>query len=169
MTLTQLLPTLRSSIPDPLTIDLWPEYTVSTATDVTVAGVSMVELSHWCGTPCVHTAAAVIPGTHGRPSATEICSVVVASVAEVRRDGHPRVVLDADLERCGAIESEARLIGRLSHARGIAAWVREGSDPAILPEDIRVGDLVAIPCHHTARLGDVRIAFDDHPVAHCGR
>jgi hypothetical protein len=64
-----------------------------------------------------------IPGTHGRPSATEICSVVVTTV----------------------------------------------TDPAILPEDIRVGDLVAIPCRHAARLHDVRIAFDDHPAAHWGR
>ena len=169
MTLTQFIPTLRSSIPDPLTIDLWPEHTVSTATDVTVAGVSLVELSHWCGTPCVHTAAAVIPGTQGRPSPTEICSVVVATVTEVRRGGHLRLVLDADLDRCGAIASEARLIGRLSPARGVAAWVRDGSDPAILPEDVRIGDLVAIPCRHTARLHDVRIAVEDRPAAHCGR
>jgi hypothetical protein len=169
VTLTQFLPTVRSSIPDPLTIDLWPEYTVSTTTDVMIAGVSMVELSHWCGTPCVHTAAAVIPGTHGKPSPTEICSVVVATVTEVLHGGHVRLVLDADLDRCGAIASEARLVGRLSHARGVAAWVRDGSDPAILPEDVRVGDLVAIPCRHTTRLRDVRIALDDHPAAHCGR
>ena len=169
MTLTQVLPTVRGSIPDPLTIDLWPEYTVPTPTDVVIAGVSMVELSHWCGTPCVHTAAAVIPGTQGKPSATEICSVVVAAVTEVRHGAHLRLVLDADLERCGAIASEARLVGRLSPARAIAAWVRDGSDPAILPEDVRVGDLVAIPCRHAARLQDVRIAADDFPAAHCGR
>ena len=169
VTLTQFIPTLRSSIPDPFTIDLWPEHTVPTATDLTVAGVSLVELSHWCGTPCVHTAAAVIPGTHGRPSSTEICSVVVGTVTEVRPGEHLRVVLDADLDRCGAVPSEARLIGRLSHARGIAAWVVDGSDPAILPEDTRVGDLVAIPCRHVARLHDVRLAADTHPAAHCGR
>ena len=169
MTLTQVLPTVRNSIPDPLTIDLWPEYTVATPTDVVITGVSMVELSHWCGTPCVHTAAAVIPGTHGTPSTTEICSVVVATVTEVRHGGRLRLVLDTDLDRCGAIASEARLVGRLSPARGIAAWVRDGSDPAILPEDVHVGDLVAIPCRHTARLQGVRIAIDDFPAAHCGR
>ena len=169
MTLTQFAPTLRSNVADPLTIDLWPEYTVPAAADVTIAGVSLVELSHWCGTPCVHTAAAVVPGTHGRPSTTEICSVVVATVTEVHTGDRLRLVLDADLDRCGAIASEARLIGRLSPARSIAAWVREGSDPAILPEDTHVGDLVAIPCRHTARLQDVRIPIDDYPSAHCGR
>lgn len=55
MTLTEILPTLRRSIPDPLNPRHWPEHTMPTTTDVIVGGVSLtrlVELSH---TPALHT------------------------------------------------------------------------------------------------------------------
>ncbi|MCS5723030.1 DUF6157 family protein [Herbiconiux sp. CPCC 203407] len=97
MTLTSILPTLRATIPDPLLIDRWPEWTHPTTTDVVVSGVSLLRLVEICDTPCVHVAAAVIPGTHGRPSGLEQASVIVTRVTAISSVG--TVELDADLER----------------------------------------------------------------------
>jgi hypothetical protein len=181
MTLTHLLPTLRRSIPDPMTLDRWPEFTVATVDDVTVAGVSLTCLVDWCETPCVHTAAAVVPGTGGRPSDTELASVVVARVTTVENvDGHLDVWLDADLDGCHGLLSEARLIGRTSTARGMLAQLRPASVLLVeLPSDLRVGDLIAVPCigvtrrrdilpmtSHRERLSDDRL---DGEPSHCGR
>lgn len=143
MTLTSILPSLRSSIPDPLVIDRWPEWTHPTTTDVIVSGVSLLRLVDLCDTPCVHIAAAVIPGTHGRPSDLEQASVVVARIVEIPRPG--ALVLDADITRVAAFASEARLIGRASTQHSVPFDLSDGSS-AILPTDLRVGDLIAIPC-----------------------
>ncbi|WP_291045938.1 hypothetical protein [Herbiconiux sp.] len=84
MTLTSILPTLRATIPDPLVIDRWPEWTHPTTTDVVVSGVSLLRLE------------------------------------------------------------EARLIGRISRRRSRA--FRLASATLSLPEDLSVGDLIAVPC-----------------------
>ena len=143
MTLTSLLPSLRSSIPDPFVIDRWPEWTHPTTTDVIVSGVSLLRLVDLCDTPCVHIAAAVVPGTHGRPSDIEQSSVIVARVVETPRAG--ALVLDADISRIQAHTAEARLIGRAS-TRHSAPFALGDGTPLTLPEDITVGDLIAIPC-----------------------
>ncbi|GLK17817.1 hypothetical protein [Herbiconiux flava] len=142
MTLTSILPTLRLSIPDPFAIGRWPEWTVPTITDVVVSGVSLRRLVEVCGSPCVHVAAAVVPGTHGRPSDLAQSSVVVATVLAVTGG---RLELDADVERVPAVLSEARLIGRASACRTRDLTLPGGAVLA-LPADLAVGDLVAVPC-----------------------
>ena len=58
MTLTSILPTLRATIPDPLVIDRWPEWTHPTTTDVIVSGVSLLRLGR---ASTQHSAPFVLP------------------------------------------------------------------------------------------------------------
>jgi hypothetical protein len=174
VTLTHLLPTLRQSIPDPLDRDSWPEFTTTTTSDVVVAGVSLIRLAEWCGTPCVHTAAAVVPGTGGKPSDSELASVVVLRVVGVtaRHDGGLDVRLDGELHLVAAMTAEARLIGRVSTIRDARAHV--GASVIDLPGDLREGDLLAIPVRGVARLHDVdprrrAVAEGETPLGYCGR
>lgn len=191
MTLTHILPSLRRSLADPFSRDSWPEYTSTTPDDVTVAGLSMVTLVQWCGTPCVHTAAAVVPGTNGRPSQTALASVVVVRVlsAEVV-NGVLSVWIDGELDGCASIDSETRMIGRASSARAMAASIYSVSAHTPvhfapeLPSDLRAGDLLAIPCigvtvlrdvqshsRHPERLSNERVdhELDEFPPTICGR
>jgi len=161
LTLTHIIPSLRRSIADPLVVDRWPEFTHASPTDVTVAGVSLVRLADWCETPCVHTAAAVIPGTHGRRSERDLASVLVTRVTSVqqRGDGTLEVWLDADLDGCRPLVAETRLIGRCSTAHARPAWLQPSGLPLLaaeLPSDLAAGDLLAIPCLGVTMLHDVR-------------
>jgi hypothetical protein len=165
MTLTHILPSLRRSIPDPLDPDRWPEVTTATTTDVFVAGVSLLRLVDICETPCVHTAAAVVPGTHGHPSQTERAAAIVVRVTAVThgRTGL-RVEIDASLTAVHPILSETRLIGRASTAKTVSAALvtltrdatREDILEAGLPEDLAAGDLLAIPCRGEVARRDLR-------------
>jgi len=158
MTLTHQLPSLRRSIPDPINFDSWPELTVATPTDVIVSGVSLIRLVEICGTPCVHTAAAVIAGTRGRPSPTDGATTVVVRVTAVEHVANSalRVSVDGRLRGARAVFAEARLIGRASTAHNRTVMmvdagepVGEGAQiplPAGLPGDIHPGDLIVIPC-----------------------
>lgn len=155
MTLTTILPSLRRSIPDPFVPDRWPAHTSLSTTDVIVADVPMLHLVARQGTPCVHTAAAVIPGTGGCPSSTEQTSVIVARVVAVAagEDGH-HLTLDARLSETDACWSELRLIGRASTTHSVAFRVENesaidpaGDEPFVqLPRDLVAGDLLAVPC-----------------------
>lgn len=182
MTLTHILPTLRRSIPDPLQPDRWPAHTDAGIADITISGVSLLRLVDWCDSPCVHTAAAVVPGSGGRASTTELGSVVVMTVEDVTRtsEGATVVTTDANLGSCRAVLTELRLIGRASTAPDEIVILRAASEtsgdrvtadaPVVcLPSDVRVGDLLVVPCLGVGpRLGDIRV----HPVAmlpHCGR
>jgi hypothetical protein len=191
MTLTHILPSLRRSLPDPLDRDRWPEYTTTSPTDVVIAGLSLTTLVGWCGTPCVHTAAAVVPGTNGRPSESNLASVVVTRVCSVSFEGDQIAVwVDAELDHCSAICSQARLIGRASTAHAAAAILFPASPHATvhraleLPVDLVEGDLLAIPCagltllrdvqnraNHPERLSDDRVEHerDEFPRPICGR
>lgn len=40
VTLTDMMPSLRRTLPDPLDVDRWPEASHATTTDVVVAGVA---------------------------------------------------------------------------------------------------------------------------------
>ncbi|GAA2226968.1 hypothetical protein N1031_03390 [Herbiconiux moechotypicola] len=142
MTLTTILPSLRTTLPDPIALDRWPEQTHPTVDDVVVGGVSLRRLVDICETPCVHVAAAVVPGSGGRPSDREQASVVVTKVLEVTGDG--MLVLDAELSEVAAHFDEARLIGRASTRRATAFAVGNGA--MVLPADVRAGDLVSVPC-----------------------
>ena len=147
MTLTHLIPSLRSSIADPLDHRKWPAHTVTSIDDVVVAGVSLDCLADWCGTPCVHT--------------TDTVSVIVARVETVEIDAEGRidVWVDAELAHCDATWQEARMIGRISTARAVATHLRPSSDPqrtVLLPADLRRGDLIAIPSAMTVAVRDLR-------------
>ncbi len=191
MTLTHILPSLRKSLADPINRDNWPEHTTTSTADVTIAGLSLVTLVQWCGTPCVHTAAAVIRGTNGRLSETELASVVVVRVISVSRENDQLSVwVDAELDRCAAICSETRLIGRASTAHaGSAVLFPASPDGTVhraleLPLDLAIGDLLAIPCKgvtllrdvqdratHPGRVSDARTETSDdvYPLPICGR
>ncbi|MBF4567182.1 hypothetical protein ITJ57_00255 [Plantibacter sp. VKM Ac-2880] len=155
MTLTTILPSLRRSIPDPFVPDHWPAHTSLSITDVIVTDVPMLHLVARQGTPLVHTAAAVIPGTGGCPSSTERTSVVVTRVVAVATgdDGH-HLTLAAHLPDADVCWSELRLIGRASTTHSVAFHVDSASsvDPADderrvqLPRDLAPGDLLAVPC-----------------------
>jgi hypothetical protein len=191
MTLTHILPSLRRTLADPLSKDSWPEYTSTTPDDVIVAGLYLSTLVQWCGTPCVHTAAAVVPGTNGRPSETALASVVIVRVTSASiENGQLNVWIDGELSGCAAIMSETRMIGRAStsHAISAAVYSVTAHTPVRyapeLPADLRVGDLLAIPCLgvtalrdvqsrsvHPERLSDDRIEHerDNFPPAVCGK
>ena len=171
MTLTHILPTLRLSIPDPLQPNLWPALTTAVGDDVVIAGVSLVRLVDWCGTPCVHTAPAPIRGSRGRPSPDDLASVVICRVLEVDRldDGTTDVWVDAELHACRPIPGEARLIGRTSVTHTMAARLRPSGEVLAevqLPRDVCAGDLIAVPCAGPTALHDVRRhAFDPERLA----
>ena len=162
VTLTHIIPSLRGSLSNPLLRDSWPEFTTASVDDVTVAGVSLTRLASWCGTPCVHSAAAVVPGTGGMPSPTESASVVVTRVVEVSRsaDGDLDVWIDARLGAVPAVVTELRLIGRVSTACDAPARIHQAGPAAPvaveeLASDLRAGDLLAVPCRGTVVLREV--------------
>jgi len=164
VTLTRQLPSLRRTLPDPLVPDFWPEATVATTTDVIVSGISLVRLVEVYGTPCTHRAAAVLPGTGGRPSPTATSTVTVIRVTDlsVHTSGRLLVTTDARLDDPRLIWSETRLIDRASTAHTGRVLVNElpgddmrdewhGDDETSvpvavdLPLDLKVGDLLVIP------------------------
>ena len=173
MTLTSVLPSLRRSIPDPLRADRWPEFTRATPTDVVVAGVSLTALTALAGSPCVHTAAAVIPGSGGRPSPTEGASTVVATVTRVEIDsvGARHAFLDCRFGHLPVIWSEMRLLGRASTVRATATVIRPDDDAddsghlVFLPADLEAGDLVVLPCPGYLVVRELRCARHGDPEA----
>lgn len=160
MTLTSILPTLRATIPDPLTKDCWPAATRATVTDVQVAGVSLTHLAALCGTPCVHVAQAC--GAPFAGVANRMGTAVVATVTAVQTAdaGRYELVVDAEIDPQRALWAETRLIGRASSARSVRATVPGSRGPGVLtvPADLRAGDLLAIPCRGQVALRDVRRA-----------
>lgn len=163
VTLTHIIPSLRGSLSNPLSRDVWPEFTATSVDDVSVAGVSLTRLAGWCGTPCLHSAAAVVPGTGGMPSPTETASAVVTRVLEVTRsaDGSLDVWIDARLSGVPAVVSELRMIGRVSTAPDAPARIH-AAGPAAPPDpvtelvsDLRVGDLLTLPCPGTVVLREI--------------
>lgn len=165
MTLTTILPSLRRSIPDPFVADRWPACTSLTTTDVVIAGIPLLRLVELCGTPCVHTAAAVIPGTQGRPSPIEQTTVIVMRVLSVGYDADGRhLVVDACMSELAPDWPELRLIGRASTAHAAAFTIDSGLRAELPPTDRRIslpgdlvpGDLLAVPCRGNAVLRQVR-------------
>lgn len=158
MTLTALLPTLRSSIPAPFDSAAWPAGSVPTLDDVTVRAMSVGRYADICGTPCVCTGPAVIPASGGVASATLSTTVIVATVVQAAPDA---LRLDACAAGLDVVWSEARLLGRVSHAYDepfavIDAHGSEACARVVLPGDVRVGDRIAVPCPGCHTLGEVR-------------
>ncbi|MGJ0118749.1 hypothetical protein ACQ7HM_06045 [Williamsia sp. MIQD14] len=164
MTLTDIMPTLRMSIPDPIDLRQWPPGTSVTIDDVAVQGFSLSTASALLGSPMRWAA---------DDRATTI--VVVCSVSAVLPDPtHPILLLDCDVRRGVPTETDAsvidivwdhaRLIGRVSvahkhrvHLLGDgthsplapaphAADTDTASVTAPLPRDLVVGDRIAVPC-----------------------
>jgi hypothetical protein len=163
VTLTDVLPSMRRSIADPLLRDAWPDRTRATVDDVVIAGVSLVRLADLCETPCVHTGAAVVPRSGGRPSLVDDATAIVVGVRHVTRHSSGAIVvqLDAQLGSVPVVLSEMRLIGRVSTVHDAAVVVGLQDDgPAVavvdLPADLRAGDLLAVPCPGDVTVGRVR-------------
>lgn len=162
MTLTTLLPTLRDSIPAPFDRTAWPAGARAGIDDVTVSAISLTRYAEICGTPCVCTGPAVIPFSGGTASPTDSATVVVARVVATD-DGTIRI--DARLSPVHPVWREARLLGRVSHARDVslAVWdadadADEPSASVVLPGDVRVGDVIAVPCPGGHSVGEVRVS-----------
>ena len=166
MTLTAMLPTLRRSIPDPFRPSAWPEYTEMTTTDVIMAGVSLRRLVELCDSPCVHTADALVPGSHTKTPLRRDASVVVVTVSGVfdSDDGERVIQVDADMTDVPAVWDETRLLGRISTRpsrpvvmlAGVDSRTPRGRGPAWVPADVAEGDLLAIPCTGMVTLHDIR-------------
>lgn len=159
-------PTITSSARRvaPLTTEAWPAFTTHTDRDVIVAALSLSRLVDWCSTPCVHTADAVVPGSDGRPSESELASVLLTRVtsAEWRSDLRLHVAIDADLGGCLPFLEHARLIGRTSTAYQASVTLESAATEIVgyatsLPADIAAGDLVAIPCIGVTLLHDIKV------------
>ncbi|KQQ93723.1 hypothetical protein ASF62_05835 [Leifsonia sp. Leaf325] len=139
MTLTSIIPSLRRSIPDPLAPGVWPAATIATTTDLVVSGVSMLRLVELSATPAVHV--------------VDDIGVVVVRVHDVGADASrtASVTLDLDLTTLAACWGDLRLIGRASTARSTTFGIRSldsrrATDAsALLPCDLRAGDLLAAP------------------------
>lgn len=158
-------PTITSRPKPMLTTEHWPAFTTHTERDVIVAALSLARLVDWCGTPCVHTADAVVPGSDGRPSDSELASVLLTRVvsAEWRSDLRLHVAIDADLGGCRPYLEQARLIGRTSTAYAASVTLESDAPGTVgyatsLPADISAGDLIVIPCIGVTLLHDIKVA-----------
>ncbi|MBM7832032.1 hypothetical protein JOE59_002737 [Agromyces cerinus] len=183
---------LRHRYTGPWSRDAWPEATVMEAGDVRISTISLLGVAASHGTPCVRNAAAVVPGTGGAPSPSQFASVVVTRVLAVETlpDDSLGAWVDADLDRCSPLLSEARIIGRPSIEATLPVQLRPSittaaeAPVAALPIDLHPGDLIAVPCRgatslrdirpssrHRSRLSDDRIDHDrdEFPLGHCGR
>lgn len=168
MTLTEILPSLRSSIPDPLDVSSWPLHTHPTVSDVIVAGVSLTRLVELSGTPAVLTGDLPRPGRsreRGPGGGTDVTVLVFRVTLRVDTQEDKRIALtDCTFDGVSAQWSECRLIGRASTSRNsrtelIPGEVGGASWPhpvALLPGDLRDGDLLAVPCTGAVTLHDVR-------------
>lgn len=178
MTLTEILPTMRLSIPSPLAVDSWPVHTQPTVSDVIVAGVSLIRLAEISGTPAVLTGDLPRPGRpreRALTGGTDVTVLVFRITLRVDTQEDKRIALtDCTFDGVTAQWSECRLIGRASGSRSvrielIPGDVGDASWPhpvAMLPGDLREGDLVVVPCLGAAALHDVR---PQRPrVAHAG-
>jgi hypothetical protein len=165
----------RLGIPAPQ-LDYWPETTVVYEQDLIVAGISLLRLVEVCGTPTVHSAAAVIPGSGGLPSSSESTAVLVTQVIEVERLNSRNTVIrvDARLDDLRLVWAEARLIGSRANRRRKHSLVVHSPDapgsiepenPILLelPADVAPGDLIAIPSRSLAGDG---LPHDSAPYLH---
>lgn len=160
MTLTEILPTLRQSIPSPLDRWHWPVHAVPTTTDVVVGGISLVRLFEISGSPAVLTGDLPLPTT-----GTDVTVLLFRITLRVDTQENKRIALtDCSFEGVDASWEECRLIGRASTARKTTIELIPGEDGgaawphpvATLPADLREGDVVVVPCAGAITLRSVR-------------
>jgi len=127
-------------VPTAIDPTLWPSGTVVGDTDVTVSGLSLDRLAEVFGTPTVHGGEADLHRTH--LLVTRVVSVHTHPV------GYLAIRTDASLYELSPVWSELRLLRRASTARSGLFLVSLASQfrAAQLPLDLRVGDLLAVPC-----------------------
>jgi hypothetical protein len=144
-------------------LELWPAAAALTAGDVLVAGESMTMMARTLGTPCTRVAEAGRGHRERSRDDGPYCAVIVASVEVVvpAADGDGvELWLDAELDGCEPLEESMRLIGRVSKAQGLDYTIRpsrrHGDLRALLPGDLRAGDLVAFVVAQPVALHDIR-------------
>jgi hypothetical protein len=162
----------RTEPPSPLserrlheTVPVWPAHAVADDFDVTIAGLSLLRLVEWAGTPCVHNCEAEPTASESGRQAGAMSSVVVARVLSVSLSavGAIEVTIDAELGGCRPVFDEVRVIGRDSHCARFDMLVissRPGSPRFAvgeLPGDLREGDLLVFPCVGVSTLHDIRV------------
>ncbi|GGF17436.1 hypothetical protein GCM10007298_11820 [Williamsia phyllosphaerae] len=153
VTLTDIMPTLRMSIPDPIDLSAWPPHTSTTIDDVVVEGLSMHRVADLLGTPCDWTTTT---------SQVGCARVVLCRVSAVVHDGdEPIALVDCAAGHIGADWTHVRLIDRISvahkgtfrvlgdgstaHARPDRPAPVDGAEVS-LPRDLQLGDLLIVPC-----------------------
>lgn len=168
MTLTEILPTLRRSLPVPLTARLWPEHTEATTTDVTVGGISLLRLLEIGASPAVLTGDLPWPNPRApraNGSGTDVTVLICTVALRVDTQQGKRIaVIDCALDGVDAHWAECRLLGRASTFRSVEIELLPGEGVASrwphptahLPSDLREGDIIAVPCAGAVTLHDVR-------------
>jgi hypothetical protein len=139
-------------------LDWWPENTVVSHDDIVVRDVSLRRLVDVCGTPAVHSGASANSARSAHwPMVERTAVLVVRVVAMARHRGGCRVVqVDARLDNLRLIWSQARRVGGTKTSRTRTVLIvrkpgrvdmAESEDviSALLPVNLRVGDLLAIP------------------------
>ncbi|MDN4640683.1 hypothetical protein QCD70_10550 [Agreia sp. PsM10] len=144
----------------PLDRRFWPWAARAVADDVLVVGESMVEMARSVGTPCTR-----VIETYDRSEVEprRFCAVIVAAVELVvpAADGvGADIWLDAELDGCEPVTGSVRLLGRHSSDAprdfGVRPSPRAGELHAVLPIDIRPGDLLAFVVERPVALHDIR-------------
>lgn len=168
MTLTEILPTLRQSIPSPLDRWKWPVHSEPTTRDVVVGGISLMRLFEIGGSPAVLTGDLPLP-----TAGTDVTVLLFRITLRVDTQESKRIALtDCSFEGVDAVWEECRLIGRASTARTTPIELIPGEDGgaawphpvAMLPADLREGDVVVVPCAGAVTLRSVR----PHPTISAG-
>lgn len=163
--MTEILPTLRRSLPTPIALAEWPAHTEATTDDVTVSGISLRQYVDLCGTPCVLTGDdPILDSRH--PELTGTRTVVAMKITVIVDTPEHRAIALTDswgtnLDACW---SECRLIGRVSIARLQSFELIPGElgAPALpypvaaLPSDLHAGDLLAVPSRSSISLAQLR-------------
>ncbi|WP_341975947.1 hypothetical protein LTA6_000551 [Microbacterium sp. LTA6] len=168
MTLTEILPTLRRSIPVPIAAHCWPVHTEPTTTDVVVGGISLMRLLEISDSPAILTGDLPRPrsqGTRDVGSGTDVSVLVFRITLRVDTQESKRIALtDCTFDAIDARWEECRLIGRASTSRNVEIELIPGEDggsswphPTVsVPEDLREGDILTVPCAGAITLHDVR-------------
>ncbi|WP_299569467.1 hypothetical protein [uncultured Williamsia sp.] len=144
MTLTDIMPTLRGSIPDPLDRVRWPSGSRATLDDVVVQDFSLARAARLLGTPLVF-----------RSPTDDPIGVVVLGVSGVTTGsphhrilcGRTRLSSSVVVDDAGMYWHEARLVGRTSvvHRHPVTLTACGVERTVDLPADLVPGDVVAIP------------------------
>lgn len=146
-------------MPTPVDLELWPSATIASGTDITVSGLSLARLAAAFGTPTVHGAGLFV----GK-------DVLVTRVDSVHTHplGYLAIRTDAYLDELSPVWSQLRLLNRASTAPAGQFLVSLASQfrSATLPLDLRVGDLLAVPCEPA--LVPVETTVSEAWLAHLG-